>query len=366
MAEQLWKQLYFDNWVGREGLDLIKGHFVKDVYNTPLKPWARTGGDAVHIKLDGTGDMNAAYVQQIPAGKQLEPQRYMWEELVFVLSGRGSTTVSYPGMGKSTFEWGKGSLFVIPLNAQHQHFNTSGTEPARYIAVTTAPIMMNLIRSDEYLFNSPAAFPDRYDGSADFFNGEVRNELFTGWDLPRKIAFSNFFADIHTYPLRESDRTKGARGQSFEIAHSVLAAHTTELPGGTYSTIHRHGPGAHVLWLTGEGYTLMWPDGEEDNKVLEFWETGDIIVPPSWWWHHHAVTSPGPAQDLALRFSAIGNQVHKLSEDVMKSTRTGGNQMMIEDFPPALRRELHELFERECVKRGTVNRMAELVPMAAV
>jgi mannose-6-phosphate isomerase-like protein (cupin superfamily) len=363
MAEQLWNQLYFDNWVAREGLDLITGHFVKDVYHMPLKPWARTGGNAVQIKLDGCGDMNSAYVQEIPPGKALAPQRYMYEELIFVLSGRGSSTVSYPGVGKSTFEWGKGSLFAMPLNAEHQHFNASGSEPARYISVTTAPIMMNLIRDDDYIFNNSAVFPARYSGAPDFFSGDVRMELFTGWDLARKIAFSNFYADIHSYPLRESDRTKGARGQSFELGNGVLAAHTTELPGGTYSTIHRHGPGAHVLWLKGEGYTLMWPDGDEQNKVLEFWGAGDIIVPPSWWWHHHAVTSPGPAQDLALRFSAITNQISKLSQDVMKSTRTGGNQMMIEDFPPELRKELHELFDRECAKRGAVNRMNELVPI---
>ena len=38
-----WNQLYYDNWAAREGLDLIRGYKVEDVFTVPLKPWARTG-----------------------------------------------------------------------------------------------------------------------------------------------------------------------------------------------------------------------------------------------------------------------------------------------------------------------------------
>jgi len=44
MAEQQWNRLYFDEWVEKEGLDLIRGHKVDNVFTQPLKPWARTGG----------------------------------------------------------------------------------------------------------------------------------------------------------------------------------------------------------------------------------------------------------------------------------------------------------------------------------
>ena len=40
MAEMKWNCLYFDEWVKREGLDLIRGHKVEDVFTQPLKPWA--------------------------------------------------------------------------------------------------------------------------------------------------------------------------------------------------------------------------------------------------------------------------------------------------------------------------------------
>jgi hypothetical protein len=95
VAEQQWNRLYFDEWVAREGLDLIRGWNVDDVYTVPLKPWARTEGNAVQIMLDGTGEMNAAYVCEIPPGKQLTPQKHLYEELVYILSGRGSTRACY-------------------------------------------------------------------------------------------------------------------------------------------------------------------------------------------------------------------------------------------------------------------------------
>src|SRR3712207_8361897 len=51
-----------------------------------------------------------------------------FEEQILVLSGHGSTKVWNDAGAEVTFEWGPGALFAIPLNANHQHFNGSGTE----------------------------------------------------------------------------------------------------------------------------------------------------------------------------------------------------------------------------------------------
>ena len=57
-----------------------------------------------------------------------------YEEMIFVLDGRGSTTVWNDAGQRITFEWKAGAIFAIPLNCWHQHFNGSGQEPARYVA----------------------------------------------------------------------------------------------------------------------------------------------------------------------------------------------------------------------------------------
>ncbi len=354
MADLQWNSLYYDEWVRREGLDLIRGNAVKDVFSEPLKPWARVGGSAVHVQLQGSGDLNAACICEIPAGGKLEPQRHMYEELTYILNGNGSTSVWYPGHGKNTFEWQAGSLFSIPLNASYQHFNGSGSQPARYLAVTTAPIMMNLIRNDDFIFNNDATFPERYDGEQDYFARQLETETYSGWGFGYSVALSNFFPDVTGIPadmLNYNHRGTGTSGISFILADGVLGAHTLEVPGGVYTKPHRHGPGAHVLWLRGEGYSMLWPDGGE--VIKEDWGRGTMIVPPSWWWHQHAVVSKEPALHLALRLGNTRHRVNRLSEGLLKSAKQGGSQADFDDLSPELAGFLRKTFEEECAKRGT-------------
>jgi hypothetical protein len=120
------------------------------------------------------------------------------------------------------------------------------------------------------------------------------------------------------------------------------SAHSTLIPGRTFSNIHRHGPGSHVLWLSGEGYALMWPEGGEKLKVP--FRRGSVVVPPTYWWHHWAVTSEEPAQDLAFHLGGV-DRSHR---GTMISQREGGLMVPLDDFPPDLLEEIQDLFNAEC------------------
>ena len=71
----------YDLWASSQGIDVIRGFFVEDLYRMPLKWWDRVGGYGAYIMLDGTGYLDDAYVCSIPPGKSLNPQRHMFEEL---------------------------------------------------------------------------------------------------------------------------------------------------------------------------------------------------------------------------------------------------------------------------------------------
>jgi mannose-6-phosphate isomerase-like protein (cupin superfamily) len=91
------------------------------------------GGNAVFINHDASRTSNYCYVCEIPPGKSLTPTRHLFEEIIFVLDGRGSTTVWNDQGQRVTFEWQPGTLIVPPNMWLHQHFNT-GPTPARYLA----------------------------------------------------------------------------------------------------------------------------------------------------------------------------------------------------------------------------------------
>ena len=75
-----------------EGLDIISSFYVPDLHTVELKPWARRGGRGVFLNHDASRTSNDCYVCEIPPGKELAPQRQLYEEMIYVLDGRGSTS----------------------------------------------------------------------------------------------------------------------------------------------------------------------------------------------------------------------------------------------------------------------------------
>ena len=120
------KETPYTRWVRAEGLDIISAHYVANLHTVELKAWARRGGLGVYINHEASRTSNDCYVCEIPPGKALEPQRQLFEEMILILSGRGSTTVWNDAGERMTFEWQAGAMFAIPLNCWHQHFNGSG------------------------------------------------------------------------------------------------------------------------------------------------------------------------------------------------------------------------------------------------
>ena len=68
-----------------------------------------------------------------------------------------------------TFEWKAGSIFAIPLNCWYQHFNGSGQDVVRMVAVTNFPSVMNLYEDTEFVFGFKYDFKNRFSGEPDYF-----------------------------------------------------------------------------------------------------------------------------------------------------------------------------------------------------
>lgn len=342
---------FYEKWQETEGLDVIKGWFIEDLRKVPLRPWKRKGGFGVFINLEGTGGENDAYVCEIPAGGSLLAQKHLFEEVIFILDGRGSTTIWNEGGAKQSFEWQPGSLFSPPLNSWHQHFNASGNKPARYVAVTLAVPMMNIFHNTDFIFNNPFQFVDRYRGQEDYFSGEGR--LRKAHDSRMRIWDTNFIPDVLKVDLIEwKERGAGGKSIFFEISENSMAAHISRFPVGTYKKAHRHHAGAHVMILSGEGYTLMWKEGDKPERYD--WKVGSMVVPPEMWWHQHFNMGKEPATYLAIH-----GRISKKHRSGLKSwkadqnVKEGGDQIEYEDEDPMIR----GMFEEGLAKRGVQNLM---------
>src|SRR5947207_3022628 len=242
-------------WVRGEGLDIISAHYVRNLRTVELKPWARRGGHGVYINHEASRTSNDCYVCEIPPGKKLAPQRQLFEEMILVLDGRGSTTV----------------------------WNDAG-------------------------------------------RGHIR----------------------------------------FNMAKGSMNSHISQFPIGTYKKGHAHGPGAHVIIPSGEGYSLMWPEGDEPRRYD--WEVGTLIVPPNMWFHQHFNSGTAPARYLAFKHEVVSIRNAQGVPKAWISRRIGGDQIDYADEKPLVR----TMFADELAKRGLTPRMdqaytqelADLPPLA--
>jgi len=334
----------YTRWVKSEGLDIIGAHYIPNLHKVELKHWPRRGGRGVYINHEASRTSNDCYVCEIPAGQKLAPQRQLFEEMILVLDGRGSTSVWNDAGQRITFEWKAGALFAIPLNAWHQHFNGSGREPARFVAVTNAPPVINLYEDVEFVFNTEHDFKNRFSGEPDYFanKGEQKGLLLV----------TNFVADAVNLPLIAA-RERGAGGGHirFNLAKGSMNSHISQFPVGTYKKAHCHGPGAHVIVLSGEGYSLMWPEGEEPRRYD--WQVGTMIVPPNLWLHQHFNTGTTPARYMAFKHETVSIRNAQGVPKAWISRRVGGDQIDYADETPLVR----TMFAQELAKRGLQPRM---------
>lgn len=344
----------YKHWQKAQGIPVIDGFYIKDVNEAELGYWDLKGVPAAFVILEGTGGTNDAYICEIPPKGKTKPLKHMYEEMVYVTQGHGATTVWQRDGKKHTFEWGPGSLFAIPINANYQHFN-AGSEPARYYAVTNNCFIMNLFHSVDFIFDNDYVFTDRFDPNDD--------EYFTGKaDIEGRFFMStNFVPDLHELELADySERGKGSTNMKFNLAGNSMGSHVSEFPVGTYKKCHKHGPGAHVIIVSGQGYSLLWPEGEKPQRVD--WKPGSVVVPPDQWWHQHFNTGTKPARYLALRWnnwrykSVMSNSGER--GQTYTSVKLGGNQIEFEDEDPSIMQE----YVAELDKTGADCQMKEYHP----
>jgi uncharacterized RmlC-like cupin family protein len=339
-------------WVAQEGVPMVED-FGIDLLGVETRPWPRFGMAGAVAHLRGRGDFISVFLFDIAPGASSAPQQHLYEEAIFVLAGHGSTEIELPDGRRHSFEWGPRSLFAMPLNARYRHFNGSGSETVRLAATNNLCVVMKLFRDSRFIFDHPYAFDLRSQPDS-YFAGE-------GQYIPaprgRRMWESNFVPDVGTAaPLDNPKRGKGSATLAFILADGMMHAHCSAMPVGTYKKAHRHGSDYHVTILDGEGFSLLWYEGDRDFVRID-WRYGWMFAPPDQMYHQHFNTSAAPARYLA---TALGNSRYPFTEKnkqgklgVDVSVKDGGFQIEFEDQDP----RIHAMFLAALATNGVDCRM---------
>src|SRR5260221_10199360 len=127
----------YDDFMESQGIPIFRGIGVKRVQDMPLKPWKRMGGRGTFIQLFGTEGKWGCYVVEVPGAGALNPERHMYEEIMVLVEGRGTTEIWTDDQKKAhSFEWQRGSMFAVPLNTWHRIVNAASS-PALILVAST-------------------------------------------------------------------------------------------------------------------------------------------------------------------------------------------------------------------------------------
>ncbi len=352
-------------WLEQEGIPVVTGHGIEDALEVPRGPWPRLGGRGTYLKFQGLEGMTGCYVSEVPGGGTLEPEKHLYEELIYVLKGTGLTEVWRDERHKQTFEWSEGSLFAVPLNTWHRLINGS-SQPAVVLGCTNAPMVFDIFHNSDFIMNCDYSFGDRYGGQNDYFTSEGKR--YRKGRVTANIWETNFIPDARVAMLEDSGDTKvvgGHRSVLFEMAHDILIGHITDWPVGRYHRAHYHPAGALLVILRSKGYSLMWPKeagvrpyeaGNADAIVRVDWKENGVFTPPTDWFHQHFNTGPVPARQLAFHYSSL---LHRLEfrdggpekeRAYLVPLQSGGTLIDGDNEDPAIRRNYEEELRREGVE----------------
>jgi oxalate decarboxylase/phosphoglucose isomerase-like protein (cupin superfamily) len=365
------ERTFFDQWGASEGVPVHTGYHIEDVRAVELKAWNRFGVRGAIIDLQGAEGTDVAFIIELAPGQSTRPMRCMFEESIFVLDGRGETTVWHERGHSQTFKWTKRSLFSPPLNVWRVHKNL-GQTPVKLISFNDLPVVMDLFHNLDFIFDNDFVFRDRYNDERDFFvmNPAKFKSVATaatygeGDREGARLVESGLVPDIKEVNLYES-KGRGISNRSVEmcLSNNTMQTHLSQFDVGTYKRAHRHGPGSHVLSLEGVGYTLFWTENpkysEGRQHIRADWKDGTLFVPPDRWFHQHFNTGQDAAMYMATEWIGAkylskalggGGRTHRLNT---VSTHDGGNMVDYPDEDPAVR----ALFEEELKKHGVPSRM---------
>jgi len=249
---------YLD-WTGREGIPVHEGQTV-DLHAAETGAWPRFGDGCkgAFVHLDGRGDWMTVFLIDLPPGGASAPQRHLYDEIFVALSGAGQMIVEAPHAATQTFDVASHSVFAPPLNARYRVVNASSQNPLRLACANDLRILINIYHDEAFFFDNPFAFPER-------------------------------------------------SGNPGRLSEASMDAQVSDMPARSHQAAERSA-GVHVIVMQGTGYSLLWHEGSQDFRRVD-WRPGLCFVLPENAIHQHFVPGAEPARHLAIGFGTTRHPI---------------------------------------------------------
>ena len=342
----------YDRWMRSINIPVHTGYFIPDLRTVELGWWEERKCQSAFIQLEGQQGIIEARVSEIQPGETLPPLKLSVDEVVYVLEGRGLTSIWGASQSRRrTVEWQKHSLFLLPRNRNHQLSNTQGERTVRLLHYNYLPLAMSTVPEPNFFFNNPYEQPEHLAEDATEFYAEAKaTPRQDGTGRNRILWLGNFFPDMRAWDKLDANQTRGAGGQSVYIQFpgSEMSSHMSVFAPRLYKKAHRHGPGRVIVIPDGDGYSVMWEEGKE--KVIVPWREAAAFVPPNRWFHQHFNLGETRARYLALH---PPYQFHGYTDENVQDL--SNDQIEYCDEDPWIRQK----FEEELAQRGLTTSMPD-------
>jgi quercetin dioxygenase-like cupin family protein len=294
-----------------------------DVYpmkKVPVK-FDKDYGAAIARIGEGRYHQVDATIVEIPPSGKLPPHKHLSEEAILIVSGKGALEMWIDNSGsakKEHFEWKEGDLLSPTLNVWHQMINASPSEPARFLSVTTKPLLNALV--PETAFNSKVEYPfaDRWKKSLMIKDPRYEPSSEPGPETVR-MKVGNLLPDVVNRQMRmqiaDAD-PKSPRNHETGITinpeEDMASNRLLEMEVREFTKMEGTSPNHRHFWevvyvaLKGKIQSNLQREGEALRKVE--WDTGDLLIVEAMEYHNHKPANVG-ARFLQIKTSGLFRRV---------------------------------------------------------
>lgn len=342
-----------DRFIAGEGVPVLRSAHVPSLMQVELLPWPRLGGSGAWVALHGNEGGLGCALQELAGSQASHPEKHLFEELVLVLAGMGTTELWQPGSHRRVvFEWQPGSLFAVPANALHRFVN-AGTHPARLLMANTAPALLDLLGQADAVFANPAllAFDDDHGQAFDDIQPDAGGLA---------VCRTGLVPDAQGCDLPLDNRiSPGWRQMQLAMAGPALSCVIGEHRPGRYARAQVLPADTAMVCLAGRGFSHVWPErlGPRPASVQRLDHAVHTLAGPGRERCYHQLfnTGPVPLRHLVVSLPArpLGPPGEEIGDPATTEIAEGGTMIGYAQEDPSLR----EMFASLLAERGIACRM---------